>query len=210
MPAAFDPTREALRKEVESAVFSELERVGPEAFSKAVLIHRFADRGVSAPTLYRWIDAPLKSGRAGQHLARRVKQAAAERAVRSANPSADAAQVAISAMPAVVHVNDIAASGGTLAVVEQIQACVKAALQVMEYARHEDGKVRVPKILLAASEHLRRSLETAARLQEAMFEMADIERFHAAIFEELRRESPELAERIVLRLQQLQTAWEPS
>lgn len=195
-----------LRPEVEAAVLAELERVGPEAFNKAALVARFEGRGASRATLYRWVDGPLKSGAAGQHLARKVKAAANQRAARTDDPAADAAREAVAKLPVPVRVDDIASSG-TLPVIEKLNECIRTAEQVMAYARTDEGKVRNAKMLLAASEHLRRALDTATRLYEAMREVNQVDRFHAAIMEAIAQESPEAAERLVTRLSQLATQW---
>jgi hypothetical protein len=77
----------------------------------------------------------------------------------------------------------------------------------MAYARHADGNVRSAKILLSAAEVLRRSLDTAVKLQQAVLEVSQVEKFHAAVFETVREESPDTAERLLLRLRQLNASW---
>ena len=134
---------------------------------------------------------------------RQRQEAAEARAARSNAAAADAAREATTAPPAAVRPEDIAGAGGTLAVIEKLQACIRAAEQVMAYARTEDGRVRNVKALLAASQHLRRSLETAIKVQQTMMELAEVEKFHQAIFDVLREETPELVERVVRRLHQL-------
>jgi hypothetical protein len=67
--------------------------------------------------------------------------------------------------------------------------------------------VRNSKLLLSASEHLRRNLETAARITELMLRSDRIEKFHVAVIEEISRESAVLAERVALRLARLATQW---
>ena len=77
----------------------------------------------------------------------------------------------------------------------------------MKYARRDDGQPRVPMLLLRASEHLRRSLDTACRIQQACMELSQIERFHSLIIEEIAKESPEAAERILARVGQVAEQW---
>lgn len=198
-----------LRAEVEAATIAELKRVGPDELNKAELARRFEGRGPSRATLYRWIDGPLKSGAAGQELARDVKAAAEERA-KAPDPPRAVVEAAAPKLPAVVTVGDVASSGGVIPVIERLTACLETAEQVMAYARNADGTVRSAKILLAASEHMRRSLDTAAKLQQAMHSTARVEEFHGAVLELLEgvaRDFPQAAEAIVSRLGQLSTRW---
>ncbi len=147
------PDRHGFKAEVEAAVLAELQRVGPDAFSKAALVRRFEGQGASRATLYRYVEAPLKSGMAGQHLARQVKAAAVARAARPEPPPATVQRDAATKLPAVVSVEEVASSGGVIALTERLVGCIQIAEQLIAHARTEDGGVRSPKQLLAASEH---------------------------------------------------------
>ena len=63
--------------------------------------------------------------------------------------------------------------------------------------------MRNAKLFLHAAESLRRSLETAARLQATMNDLAALERFHRAIIDVIRQEDPAIALRVMRRLDQL-------
>jgi DNA-binding FadR family transcriptional regulator len=77
----------------------------------------------------------------------------------------------------------------------------------MRYARRDDGQPRVPMLLLRASEHLRKSLDTACRIQQACMELSQVERFHEAIIQAVAEESPAAAEKILARIGQIATEW---
>jgi hypothetical protein len=98
-------------------------------------------------------------------------------------------------------------AGSALAVVEKLQECVRVAESLMKHARMPDGAIRNSGLLLKASEHLRRTLETAARLQEAMMQVSQVERFHSLIIAEVAKESPEAAERILAAVGGLADSW---
>lgn len=202
------PTDSGLRAEVEDAVLAELARVGRVALDKAAIVKRFADRGASRATLYRWVEGPLASGEGGQHVARSIRQAAEARA-REPDPPAAVAAAAEATLPVVVRPDDIASSG-TIAVIDRLVRCIEVAEQVIQYARNPDGTVRSARMLLAASDHMRRNLETANRLQESLRQVAEMDRFHRAIVgvvEEVAREHPEIGELIVTRLAALAGQW---
>ncbi len=199
--------RRKLRAKVDRALLAELERVGPDALNRATVLRRFEGRGADRATLFRWASALFASGRAGQHLAGKIAAAAEKRAERAPEASAaDAARDAVATLPVTVRPEDIAGGPSAIAVIQRLQDCVRAAEEVMAHAR-ADGRVRNAKLLLQASEHLRRCLDTAARLHEAMRSVNDLDRFHAAVLAEVAKEAPLCAERIVTRLSQLAETW---
>lgn len=210
MAARPDPKREDQRGRFEKAALAELEAKGPN-FDRAALIQRFLDEGcASRPTLYRWLDALLKSGRAGQHIRRKVKRAAAQRRERAADPAADVARQAATALPDPVRLEDVAGTGGVIPVIDRLKQCIEIAEQLIAHARGPDGKPRMAKTMLAASEHMRRTLETAVKLQESLLQLERVDRFHAqvlAVIEEVAREFPEAGELITRRLSALSAQW---
>lgn len=201
--------RTGLRERVEAAALAEMERVGPEAFRAADVVRQFVHEAGRA-TLFRWLGDLISSGRAGQHLARKVKEKAAARAASAPEcPAAAAAQEAAAALPVVVNLDDLAAAGGGgIRVVDEIARCIALAKEVMAAARGPDGRVRMTKTALSASDHLRRSVETLHKLQQAVLEAEQIEAFHGAVLAEVAKESPECAERIVARLRHLNAQYE--
>jgi len=197
-----------MRAAVEAAVLAELERVGPDALVKADIARPFAGKGASTATLYRWIDGVLKTGRGGQYLAGKIKAAAEERA-KAPDPPAAAAEAAAASLPAVVTMEDVASSG-VIPVIERMVKCIEIADQLIKHARTEEGEVRSAKLLLNASEHMRRNLETAVRLQESIRQTNDVSRFNKAVVALIRTvaaKHPEVGEELVTGLSQLVSQW---
>ena len=190
--------REKLRAKVVAAVEAEIERVGPDAFKAATLARQFESKVASAPTLYRWISAAIPGAKA--HLARKLQMAALERSERVSDPSADAAREAAKRLPAVISMADIAGAGGMVEFTAKLQECVKVAEQVMKQARNPDGSIRNLRSVLAGSEHLRRLLETAAKMRDGMRQERDLDAMMKAIVAEVARESPACAKRILHRM----------
>jgi hypothetical protein len=195
-----------LRTRVEAAVLEALERVGPDMLDRGAVMQPFHDQGVSVRTLYRWAADYIDSGRAGQALAGRIAEASAARAARVSDPAVDAAREVVETLPKLVTVETITGTG-PVSVMLHLQEAIQAAQQVMRYAKTPEGAVRNAKLLLSASTSLRQCLDTALRIFEAMHSISEIEKFHSAIFDALRAESPELAERVVQRLQHLTAQW---
>jgi hypothetical protein len=94
-----------------------------------------------------------------------------------------------------------------IGLVEALEQCVRAATDVMQHSRHADGKVRLGKSLIAASEHMRRVLETAAKIHESMVTIQRLGAFHEALEAELGIEAPEVRARVVKRLQEVTAKW---
>ena len=131
---------------------------------------------------------------------------------RSARPDSRAqpagrTEAVATTLPRVPRVEDTAGLGGTVPAIEQLGECIRAAQQVMAYARHADGNVRSAKILLTggggAQALARYRGETAAGGHGGFAGR----KFHAAVFETIREESPATAERLLVRLQQLNASW---
>jgi hypothetical protein len=195
-------TRE-LFTEVEAALLAEMERVGPDKMVRADVARQFLARGVDRATLFRWIGQIIASGRPGQRLAKKVREAAASRAARVADPAASAAAEFVAAIPAPPTID----TADALPFLARLQGCLARADEMIAHAKTEDGKVRNSRLLLAASEHVRRTLATAARIQDGLMEVSQVERFHQAIFDMLREESPAFAEKVLIRLRQINATW---
>jgi len=199
----------ALREEVEAAVVKELARVGPDGFKHEAVVKAFADRG-SRTTLYRWVTASLKSGKAGIALEKQAAAATKRRAKRDADPAAGAARDVVAELPAPVSVAQAIAPDApdsAIPFMAKLQECFRTAEQILAYARTPEGAIRNAKLILAGSEHVRRTLETAARIQEGMLELQQVGRFHQAVFDVLKTADPAVAERVLIRLRQLNVTW---
>ena len=198
-----------LRRRLEAALLDALAHAGPDALNRGAVLRPFAGQGTSTRTLYRWTADFLDSGRAGQALARRVEATAAARAARAPDPAGDVVREVGAAMPKLVR-PDTLVGGGPISIMDHLATAIRVSYDVMSYARTPEGAVRNAKLLLAASDKLRQSLDTALRVSQAMAGLAQVDRFHAAIVAELRLESPALAERVVARLNRVASEWGPA
>jgi hypothetical protein len=196
----------ALRARVEAAVLAEVSRVGVAAFNRATVVRPFLVEGGKQATLYRWIDQILASGSPDEHLAKVIEGAAADRIAKESVPGAGMAAEVRTRLPATVKIEHIA-TVGVVPVIDRLNTCLAASEQLMAHARTEEGKVRNARLLLAASEHLRRCIDTAARITDTLMRADKVERYHAAIIEEIAAENPSTAERILLRISRLTAAW---
>jgi hypothetical protein len=196
--------REALRREVERALLAELDRVGPEALNRARVLRRFEGRGACRASLFRWAQDLFASSRAAAHIERMVGRAAEEWALGGEDPAAaNAGQAAVAAaLPGPVSPDD-AVGRGTIDAIGHVRRCIRAAEDVAAHARGPDGRVRNPRLLLQATDSLRRSLETATRLQQALRDLQSVQAFHRGVLDEVAKESPEVAQRIIRRLDRL-------
>ena len=191
---------------MEKAILAAFARTGGAPIDRQALIKQFLDRGASRPTVYRWYSEIMASGKPGQRAVEVVKRASERRAKRVADPALDAARAAAGVLPVAVSLADVTGLRGR-SVIDQLQDCLKAAQDVMKASRAQDGGVRNSKMLLVASEHLRRSLETSVKLYEAMQSVSQIDKLHEAIIAEISQVDPALAERVFRRLAVLSSQW---
>ena len=96
---------------------------------------------------------------------------------------------------------------GAVDVMERLQTCLAAAERVLAYASTEDGKVRNAKLTLQASEHLRRCLDTAARISDTIARAETIGEFNQAVVDAVVDEVPEAADRILARIERTARLW---
>ena len=197
-----------LQRKVEAAVLAEVERVGIGGFRSAVVLRPFLDRGLSRSTGFRWVAQILGSGKAGSHLSAKVREAVVDRANRDkADFGGATARDLAEALPPPVTPADIIGHG-VVGVVERIAECMTLAEAVIRKSKSEDGTaVRLPRLALAASEHVRKCCETSVRIAEAMRDISNVDEFHRAVIAEVAAESPECAGRILQRLQHLNATW---
>lgn len=86
-----------------------------------------------------------------------------------------------------------------------LAACIANANAVVDHARAADGKVRQPKLLLAASKAMADVLRTAAAVSAVLWDERRVRDFYKVMMEEIAAESPAVAARIAARLEDLNT-----
>jgi hypothetical protein len=94
-----------------------------------------------------------------------------------------------------------------IALSKKLQVCVQAATDAMAHSRHPDGRVRLAKSLLAGSEHLRRSLETQARLEESLTALRKMDAYMDCLFAAVGEASPEVQAQVLARLKAVDAKW---
>jgi hypothetical protein len=196
-----------MRAELETAVLEAVEKMGPDGLNKLAIAKPFMARGGKQSTLYRWIDAVLESGKPGQHVARKIKEAVEERAARVPDPVAEvAAEVAVR-LPAIVPIEVVGGGGKTVNVLERLQRVMADIELLVGHAKTDDGKVRNSRLLLQSSAELRKCLETSVKFYQAMRDVDQVNQLHAAILAEIRKASPEMAEAILRRIDAIAASW---
>lgn len=146
---------------------------------------------VPTTTIYRWMNAGIKQGAPGRALADR-KRAEAEVEVMGVS--------AVGAAATVIPRGTI----GNIPIFEKLHTSITAMEGVLAYAQGPDAaKPRNPKLTLTAAGMIARTLETALSIHEALTQARRLDDFHAAMIAEIEAESPELAARVIGRLQAL-------
>lgn len=123
----------------------------------------------------------LDSGRAGSHLTAKVREAVAARVGRGNDLAAVTAREVADFLPRPVTPADIIGDG-VVGASERLAQCVGVADSILQKCCGDDGKtIRLPKLALAASEHIRRCVETSIRIAEAIRSISAVDAFHRAV-----------------------------
>jgi hypothetical protein len=182
-----------LRGQFEALLVRHIAEYG-EDFERSPLVQDFVDRGVGQATVYRWIDAVLARGR----------EPAAPAPARPAAPPANAAMESseptiVPALPRVPRIEDVQTMG-LVPVTKLLRDCIRIAQDLIEHSRTAEGKPRNARLLLQGSEHLRKAIETAAKLNETVAIQQEMQQFHRILLEEVGREAPAVQERLLTRI----------
>ena len=204
------PPTNSVRHEVQQAALAAARKFGWKRLDRAPIVAQFADRAPKS-NIYRWIGEarklPLartpeemledaKSGDAALvgSVVREIKEAVAP------EPRAVAARQAMPYALPLPSLGETAAAVVPVPVMELVKKCLQAADDTIAKSRGADGEIRNTRLILRAAETLRRSLETAVKLQGAIQDGAEVEQFHRTIIEEIAAIDPGVAARIRGRL----------
>jgi len=120
--------------------------------------------------------------------------------VRAAKGPATAQEApAAPALPAVPGVGDL--RGAAIDPQAVLSECLRHAQEVIAYSRGTDGRLRSPKLLLAASRAMGEVLKTAAAVSATLLDESRTRDFYRAIWAELEAESPAFRARVAARLE---------
>jgi len=178
--------RNNLRARVVIALTEHLQQGNLLDGARAIIHRRFPE--VARTTIYRWVDAAMAQGlpdvtAAQQRAAKQIEIAGVASAVGQVVQTS-----AITSVPLFPKLLD------GIAAIERVLA----------YAQGDNPeKPRNPRLTLLAAAQLIRALESGLSIHEALTQARRLDDFHAAIIAEIDRESPELAARVVGRLQAL-------
>jgi len=225
MPFTITPDKAKLRAQFERDVMAEIDRVGPAGFRRHEMVARWAHAGAGRSTIWRWlkkmVDDPAGAGRhftQGPVLPKEAAGSAdAEAPLAGPGPAKTTAKPPITKArakhlkisPAVPPQTAATASRvhGSFAIIDNLQSCMTAASMVMANAQRAPNDPRSARLVLQASETLRRTMETAIRLHDALWNAARVEEFHAAIIAEVAANDGPTAERIMARLEEIAHRW---
>ncbi len=198
--------REKLRAEAIRYCADAAEAAGGLDFHRAPVIERVMARGAGRTFAYKVVAEVMDSGEVERELeSRRGDMAALAAGARGEAPAAEL--VHVTRQPAPTGTSVAARIGAGVAVFAKLENIVADIERVRAVAFHDDGRIKNSRMVLKAAEEMRRSLETVVKLQQVMNDIAGLERFHAAIIDVIREESPELAQRVLRRLDDLAARW---
>ncbi|WP_198374032.1 hypothetical protein [Neoroseomonas rubea] len=182
------------------------EAAGGMDFPRTAVIERLMARGAGRTFAYKVVGEIVDGGEVDAELDRRR----AEMGALAAGVSGDAEAIDLAPVarhPAPTGTGVAARIGAGVSVASRLEGVIGDIERVRAVAFFDDGRIKNSRMVLKAAEEMRRSLETVVKLQQAMNDIAGLERFHTAIIDVIRAESPELAHRVLRRLDDLATRW---
>jgi hypothetical protein len=196
---------QAIRHAAQQAALVAARKSGWKRLDRAPIVAQFADRAPKS-NIYRWIAEARKLPltRTPEEMLDDAKSGDAAlvgsviREIKESVAPAPGAALARQAMPYALplpSLGETAAAVVPVPVMELVKKCVQAADDTMAKSRGVDGDIRNTRLILRAAETLRRSLETAVKLQEAIEDGAEVEQFHRTILEEIAAIDPSVAAR---------------
>jgi predicted RecB family nuclease len=141
-----------------------------------------------------------------------VSQASFWRCVRAVKADrADAAAVVERVPVAEIPAPPVGLPGdAALDVGAELRACLDVARRVQKSAEKEDGTPRDANLMLRASEHRRRVVETGFHLAKEWADVRRIEGFLAAVVRALEKRDKTLAAEVIADVRRLQREWFPT
>lgn len=187
--------RAETRDNAKAAIASALAKHG-KGYDWNRLRERYPD--VPKTTFYRWMRQVEESGIPAQRTMRSARAAVTRKKRRIGDDqiSSEIASEVVSKLPAVPSEKNLA-DISIHSLLTKLYDCVKNADDLLVHARGQDGSVRNAKLILNASEHMRRSAETISKIHTMVWDVHRTERLHQLIFDRLRQRDPELVQLIL-------------
>lgn len=196
-------TSRAEREQACKDITRVLSRLGPRDDLRRMKEKKYPD--VPRRTWQRWIEKVESSGAPAIMAARRMKRKAAQRAGQP-EPEESMVETVTERLPPVIRPEDVAGTG-LIPAMDIIQKCLEDARQVQSHCQAEDGRLRNPKLYIAASRHMLDVMRTASYVAKQLTDAQRIEQFHMAMLDEIRSVDPVVAERILDRLEKINREW---
>jgi hypothetical protein len=188
----------AIKGKLEAEVRAALAAAGgdPGGVNKAEIAKKYISLGVSRATAFRWIAGALLHTAAD----------APSLPKSSARRPDDVAEMAAMLAVASDGLDEIV-SPSSRWIIDGLRKCLRAAHDVIAHSRKPDGSIRIGKTLVAASEHLRRVIETTGRLQDQVAAIQKIDALHDELLAAVAQVSPAVHARVVARLGDQASTW---
>ena len=180
---------QGLRVDVVAAVQVELSRTGLIGFKAGVISSMFRGK-IGQDTLARWIRDAVVAEDTRQR--RCASSASSGAAVDETSSNSPMSRTALDRL-----------AGRSRSITRRLDDLMEVAEDCLRDARGEHGRPRSPKLVLNALEQGRRCVHTAALLTKQLHEIDRVDRLHALVIDEIEKESPACAKRIVGNLDQI-------
>ena len=190
-------------------IFALLEKYGKNADFAS--LYRKYSNDIPQSTFYRWVkkthDSGIPARRAIKKARRRVKRKARDKGITDKSQLADTVSAEVVEVLPILPVSSDIVGISLLEAGKKLNNCIIEMESVIAYAKKEDGSIRNVRLLLQGAEGLRRTIDSAAKLSEALWDVRRTEQFFTALFNQLRHRDPELIELVLSDLKQINKDW---
>jgi len=95
----------------------------------------------------------------------------------------------------------------TFRVMEQLNLVVETLNRLIHHCTNKDGAIRNAPLMLKVVDKLRAAMETVVRFYEDLQKVVRVHDLHRAILEEIAKEAPAVAERLLRLLDAIAAKW---
>lgn len=166
---------------------------------------------VAKSTFYWWVKSINDSGIPAQKAIRTAKKRAKRKAVRKKAVTKKALKKVVVAevievLPALPDSTDTVGCS-LIEMGQKLNTCMEEMEALMKHSKNDKGGIRNTRLLLQATEGLRRTIDSAAKLRESIWDVRRAELFMTALLNRLRHRDPEFIELVLGDIKQVNKDW---
>lgn len=181
------------REQLRQQAFIEIAKLLAEGNEKGLVKLRDQYHGVPKASWYRWVHSCKElMGHVDQKTQRLTESAAIAMEIGEHLPAA----------PSPSYV-DKKGAAGNMDFMQRLESLYEDAETLRKFSMDQSGRIKLPKYLTQSVSLRQKLLETALKAMQEVWDLRRMQAFYDSVLEEIAKESPEVAMRIMERLKKL-------